>query len=41
MGQPFTMNFTMHDISKYDKLYHVTLKENCEGIRANGLRIYS
>lgn len=36
-GNPFEVELTLHDISKYDVLYHVTLKERRESIEQNGL----
>lgn len=39
MDQPFEVNFRPHDISKYDVLFHVTLKKNVDSIKEKGLLI--
>ena len=39
LGEPFEVNFAEHDISKYEVLYHVTLKETRKQIEENGLLI--
>jgi RNA:NAD 2'-phosphotransferase (TPT1/KptA family) len=36
-GSEFTVEFEKHDISKYDVLFHVTLKDNRKSIEENGL----
>lgn len=33
----FTLEFSRHDISKYDVLFHVTLKSSRKSIEGNGL----
>lgn len=39
LGDDFTIDFKEHDISNYEVLFHVTLKENRENIEKNGLLI--
>lgn len=39
MGSPFEVDFVKHDISKYDVLFHVSLKTSRESIEKNGLLI--
>lgn len=38
-GKDFTIDFKEHDISNYDVLFHVTLKERRKNIEENGLLI--
>jgi len=38
-GEPYTVPFVVHDINKYDVLFHVTLKETVPLIEQEGLLI--
>ena len=37
LNEEFTVEFKEHDISKYDVLFHVTLKEKRKSIEENGI----
>ena len=39
LGNDFTIDLNEHDISNYDVLFHVTLKEKRKEIENNGLLI--